>query len=105
MRRVEADLFTLSEVDVSNAEDVIKALKPMKDVTTLVSEESSPTVCLIAPLHAQLIQNTKDSTGESLMVQEIRQAINRDLSKRYTSEEKQSLHRKLMRQCSSCAIA
>lgn len=86
VRRAETDVCTLSEADVSNAEDVMKALKPIKDVTTLMSEESSPTVSLIAPLHAQLIQDTKDSIGESALVREIKQAINGNLSKRYASE-------------------
>ncbi|KAF4114138.1 hypothetical protein G5714_004361 [Onychostoma macrolepis] len=48
-RGEESDVCTLSEMDISNAEDIIKALKPMNDATTLMSEESSP-ICLIAPL-------------------------------------------------------
>lgn len=40
----------------------------MNDATILMSEESSHTICLFAPLQAQLIQDTKDSIGESSMV-------------------------------------
>lgn len=87
--RREADLCTLSETDVSNTEDLVKALHPMKDATTVISKESSPTVCLITPLHAQLCQDMKGNT-ESLATHKIKQAINDDLSKRYNSDLEKS---------------
>ncbi|XP_016418009.1 zinc finger BED domain-containing protein 1-like [Sinocyclocheilus rhinocerous] len=93
VRRGEADLCTLSELDISHAEDLVKALKPLKDATTLMSEEGSPTVSLIAPLHSQLIQDTKMTVGDSPVTREIKQAVNTDLTKRYNSEqEKNTLH-------------
>ncbi|KAJ8289366.1 hypothetical protein GJAV_G00000470 [Gymnothorax javanicus] len=93
VRRAESDLCTLSEADVTNAEDVIAALKPMKDATSAMSEESSPTISLVAPLQAKLLDETKDSTGVSTLVKEIKQAIHEDLGKKYSSEqEKQILH-------------
>ncbi|KAK0145636.1 Zinc finger BED domain-containing protein 1 [Merluccius polli] len=92
VRKGEAELCTLTETDVSNAEDVVKALKPMKDATTLISEESSPTACLIAPLQAQLCQETRiiDDSRESSIIREIKQAINEDLRKRYNSDLERS---------------
>ena len=90
VRKGEADLCTLTETDVSNAEDVVKALKPMKDATTLISEESSPTACLIAPLQAQLCQETISNIAESSIIREIKQAINEDLRKRYNSDLERS---------------
>ncbi|CAM4549425.1 unnamed protein product [Leuciscus chuanchicus] len=93
VRRGESDICTLSEADISNAEDIIKALKPMNDATILMSEESSPTICLIAPLQAQLIQDTKDSIGESSM---IKQAISGDLSKRYKGRKRETLFSQLL---------
>lgn len=96
VRRSESDLCTLTETDVTNAEDVIAALKPVKDATSVMSEESSPTVSLIAPLQAKLLDETKDSPGPrrvSTLVKEEKQAIQEDLSKRYSSDqEKQILH-------------
>lgn len=62
----------------------------MNDATTIMSEESSLTICLITPLQAQLIQDTKDSIGVSSIVQEIKQAINGDLSKRYISDQERN---------------
>ncbi|KAL7401145.1 hypothetical protein ABVT39_023644 [Epinephelus coioides] len=65
----------------------------MKDATTLMSEESNPTVSLIAPIHAQLLQNMTDTIGDSPMIHEIKNAIKTDLLKRYNSEaEKKILH-------------
>ena len=36
VRKGESDICTLNETDISNAEDLVKALKPMKDATTLI---------------------------------------------------------------------
>ncbi|XP_049577871.1 E3 SUMO-protein ligase ZBED1-like [Syngnathus scovelli] len=92
VRRSEKDLCTLSEVDVTNAEDIIAAFKPLKDATTVMSTERSPTISRIAPLRAKLLNETKDSPGMSPLVREIKRAIHENLSKRYSSEqEKQTL--------------
>lgn len=92
VRKGAAEIFTLTESDISCSEDVITALKPMKDATLLMSEESSPTACLIAPLHAKLIQDMKENTEEkSVMIREIKRVICEDLSKRYTTDQETSL--------------
>ncbi|CAM4377273.1 unnamed protein product [Leuciscus chuanchicus] len=89
----ETDLCTLTETDVTNTEDAVRALKPMKDATTLMSEERNMTVSLIAPLNAQLLQNMSDTNGDSHMIHEIKNAIRTDLLKRYNSEsQKKILH-------------
>ena len=93
VRKGESDLCTLNETDVSNAEDAVSALKPMKDATLLMSEERNPTVSLIAPLNAQLLQSMTDTMGDTAMTHEIKNAIKTDLLKRYSSEaEKKILH-------------
>ncbi|CAL8383479.1 unnamed protein product [Arctogadus glacialis] len=69
----------------------------MKDATTLISEESSPTVCLIAPLQAQLCKETTGNIAESSITRDIKKAINEDLSKRYTSD----LERRTLRSASA----
>lgn len=57
VRRGESDLCTLNETDVSNAEDAVRALKPMKDATMLMSEERNlsfshcPSKCTTPPEH------------------------------------------------------
>lgn len=93
VRKAQSDLCTLNETDLSNAEDAVSTLKQMKDATTLMSEESNPTVSLIAPIIAQLLQNMTDTTGDSPIIHEIKNAIKTDLLKRYNSEaEKKILH-------------
>lgn len=93
VRKKDSDIATLTEADITNAEDLIAALKPMKDATTLISQEKTPTVCLIAPVHAKLIQNTRPCAEDSPLVREIKQAISEDLSKRYSIEqERNTLH-------------
>ncbi|XP_053569453.1 E3 SUMO-protein ligase ZBED1-like isoform X2 [Bombina bombina] len=63
----------------------------MKDATTLMSEERNPTVSLIAPLNAQLLQNTTDTMGDTPMIHEIKNAIKTDLLKRYSSEAEKKI--------------
>lgn len=71
----------------------MRALKPMKDVITLMSEERNPTVSLIAPLNAQLLRNMSDNIGDSPMIHEIKNAIKIALLKIYSREaEKKILH-------------
>ncbi|XP_077410841.1 E3 SUMO-protein ligase ZBED1-like [Vanacampus margaritifer] len=84
------DIATLTEADISNAEDLITALKPIKDATTLFSQEKTHTVSLIAPVHAKLIQNKRPSAEDLPLVREIKQAISEDLIKRYSSEQERN---------------
>lgn len=94
VRKGAHDICTLSETDVSGAEQLVKALKPMKAATTIMSEESMPTcLSVISPLHAQLLRDKKAVDEDTPMTREIKHAIREDLLKRYTStEEKHLLH-------------
>nr|XP_054591578.1 E3 SUMO-protein ligase ZBED1-like [Nothobranchius furzeri] len=87
----DAEHYTLNKTELENAAHAVKALRPMKDVTTLMSEEKNPTVCLISPLYAQLLQDMSDTTGDSPVIREIKNAIKTDLLKRYNSEEEKKL--------------
>ncbi|XP_048857121.1 E3 SUMO-protein ligase ZBED1-like isoform X1 [Brienomyrus brachyistius] len=91
VRKGASEIFSLTESDISCAEDVVNALKPMKDATLLMSEESSPTACLIAPLHAKLIQDMKENTEEKTVIREIKRVISEDLSRRYTTVQETNL--------------
>lgn len=84
---------SLTETDISNVEEIVQALKPMMVATRIMCEEKSPTISIIAPLHAQLLSETTCTVVESSLVQEIKSAINKDLSKRYDSaQEKDYLY-------------
>eukprot|EP00064_Thunnus_orientalis_P004044 superscaffoldBa00000354_g4055 len=82
VRKCEAHLCTLNETDVTNTEEVAMALKPMKEATNIMSEDSTPTLSVIAPLHAQLLHDTEAGfCGDTPIVREIKQAIHEDLAK------------------------
>lgn len=93
MRKGAHDICTLSEADVSGAEHLVTALKPTKLATTTMSEESIPTLSVIAPLHAQLLANFTTASEDDPMTREVKHAIRADLMKRYTStKERHILH-------------
>ena len=54
VRRNEKDLCTLTEEDVTIAEDLVRVLKPMKEASLAMSEDKQPTLSVIAPLLALL---------------------------------------------------
>ncbi|XP_041822861.1 E3 SUMO-protein ligase ZBED1-like [Melanotaenia boesemani] len=93
VRKKEKDISTFTESDISNAEEFIRALKPVKVATSVMSDENNPTVSVIAPLHAQLLQATQETLGDPPFVRDLKEAVHQDLSKRYTSEvEKATLN-------------
>uniref|UniRef100_A0A672JQE7 BED-type domain-containing protein n=1 Tax=Salarias fasciatus TaxID=181472 RepID=A0A672JQE7_SALFA len=87
VRKNEKEVFTLTEADITCAEEVLKALKPMKDATKVMSEEGMPTLSVIAPLHAKLVMETEENSEDSQTVKDIKAAIAQDLSKRYANDE------------------
>lgn len=78
VRRNEKDLCSLKEEDITDAEDVVRALKPMKTATQAMSEGKSPTLSVIAPLHALLL---KEMTSLKV-VKDIKDEIKKNLSTR-----------------------
>lgn len=93
MRKREKEISTFTELDISNAEEFIQALKPVKVATSVMTDENNPTVSVIAPLHAQLLQATQETLGDPPFVIDLKEAVHQDLSKRYMSEvEKATLN-------------
>ncbi|KAK7909747.1 hypothetical protein WMY93_014431 [Mugilogobius chulae] len=83
----------LTESDISSAEEMVEALRPMLVATNIMCEEKNPTISVIAPLHAQLLRDTTTTEEDSPLVREIKRSINQDLSKRYQSEVEKDLLR------------
>ncbi|XP_034083909.1 zinc finger BED domain-containing protein 1-like [Gymnodraco acuticeps] len=83
VRKTEKDLCTLTESDVTTAEEVVSALKPMKEATQYMSKEKTPTLSVIAPLQDTLINGLKPIEGESAVIKEMKAAMSGDLQKRY----------------------
>uniref|UniRef100_A0A3Q2TAZ2 BED-type domain-containing protein n=1 Tax=Fundulus heteroclitus TaxID=8078 RepID=A0A3Q2TAZ2_FUNHE len=89
----EGDIVTLSRADLANVKEAVKTLKPVKDATVFMSEESSPTVSLIAPGYAQLLPSMSDTTGDQPLMRDVKNAIKTDLLKRLRGgAEKKILH-------------
>ncbi|XP_072568141.1 E3 SUMO-protein ligase ZBED1-like isoform X2 [Paramormyrops kingsleyae] len=91
VRKTEKDLCTLNDSDITSAEEIVSALKPMKVATLVLSEESTATLSLVAPLHAQMIHDLQESPSESTMIKEIKSAICLDLNKRYLDDEQKDI--------------
>nr|XP_055041440.1 E3 SUMO-protein ligase ZBED1-like [Misgurnus anguillicaudatus] len=88
VRKSGSDICTLSETDISTAEEIASALKPMKDATLIISEDSTPTLSVIAPLHFQMLHDTEAAgvaVADTPVIREIKLAIHDDLAKRYSS--------------------
>jgi len=83
----------LTENDISSAEEMVKALRPMLVATNIMCEEKNPTISVVAPLHSQLLRDTTSTEEDSPLVREIKGAINQDLSKRYQTEVEKDLLR------------
>uniref|UniRef100_A0A8C2FJ66 HAT C-terminal dimerisation domain-containing protein n=1 Tax=Cyprinus carpio TaxID=7962 RepID=A0A8C2FJ66_CYPCA len=83
----------LTENDISSAEEMVEAFRPMFVATNIMCEEKNPTISVVAPLHAQLLRDTTSTEEDSPLVREIKGAINQDLSKRYQSEVEKDLLR------------
>ncbi|RXN23947.1 zinc finger BED domain-containing 1-like protein [Labeo rohita] len=92
LRKTEKEVCTLCESDITSAEEMVDAMKPMKIATLVMSKESSPTLSVVAPLHAQLIQDFQESRADSEIVKEIKAAICQDLSKRYMDQQKETMY-------------
>lgn len=86
IRQTEKEISTLSGTDIGNAEQLVQALKPFAVATKVMSDDNNPTLSVIAPLHAQLLQETQESIGDSPFVKHLKAVMHQDLEKRYTSE-------------------
>uniref|UniRef100_A0A087Y3Q6 Uncharacterized protein n=1 Tax=Poecilia formosa TaxID=48698 RepID=A0A087Y3Q6_POEFO len=61
--------------DVTTAEDVVSALKPMKEASQYMSKEKIPSPSVIAPLQDTLLNGLKPIEGESSVMKDMKAAI------------------------------
>ncbi|XP_035988252.1 zinc finger BED domain-containing protein 1-like isoform X2 [Fundulus heteroclitus] len=83
VRRNEKDLCTLTEEDVTTAEDLVWVLKPMKEATLVMSEDKQPILSVIAPLLALLQDAFTPSLEDSAVVRDLKAAVKNNLGTRY----------------------
>ncbi|XP_069124886.1 E3 SUMO-protein ligase ZBED1-like isoform X2 [Argopecten irradians] len=87
IRKNVKDVVTLSNEDITQAENVMKVLEPLKIVTTVMCSEKAPTVSLIYPMRAILLDSMNENAQDSGLIKEVKSAIGDDLKKRYSSDE------------------
>lgn len=79
-------IVTLSEDDITNIEKVVSTLKPLKTVTTILRDSTSPTVSLILPLKNTITRAMTPQADDSVLITSVKQAILKDLQPRYEEE-------------------
>ena len=80
VHRNEKDLCSLKEEDITDAEYMVRAPKPMKTATQAMSEKKSPTPSVIAPLHALLLKEMTSLPEDSKVVKDIKDEIKKKLT-------------------------
>lgn len=61
------DIVTLSETEVSEAEELV-IFGPLKKITTILCSEHSPTVSLVHPMREMLLREMARKSSTSQMV-------------------------------------
>lgn len=83
---VYRDMALLSDNEQKMAEQLIEVLKPLKTVTTIMSSEITPTISMILPLKKMIVKSMTPRDEDSIQIKE---AIARDLEKKYTDPDLQ----------------
>ncbi|KAK3556154.1 hypothetical protein QTP70_005636 [Hemibagrus guttatus] len=84
VRKNARQLDTMGSTDISDAEEIVNLLKPLKKATTVLSDEKSATLSLIMPLKSMIKQSMTLDEKDSTTVSDKKTAILQNLSSRYT---------------------
>ena len=83
----KGSMKNVSEDDLNELEILCTVLKPLKNVTTMMREEKSPTVSLIMPMISKLTRDTQSIVVENETVKRCQKAVQTDLTKRYSNDK------------------
>lgn len=84
LRKREKDISTLSERELTSAEELVAVLTPLKIATTALCEESVPTLSMILPLQHQLLNCImKAGDDDSALIKQVKKEVVNDFSTRY----------------------
>ena len=87
LRGKEKDLVTLSDRDVTCAEDLVTVLTPLKAATTALCEEKIPPISMILPLQHQLLNVImKVKENDTALIKEVKKSVADDIRGRYQDE-------------------
>ncbi|XP_016422360.1 zinc finger BED domain-containing protein 4 isoform X2 [Sinocyclocheilus rhinocerous] len=84
VRKNARQLDTLDSNDITDAEEIVNLLKPLKKATTVLSDEKSATLSLIVPLNSMMEQSMTLDEKDSTTIANMKAAILQNLSGRYT---------------------
>lgn len=76
-------LPSLTEEDITLMPEVIKLLTPLKTATKCLSEETSPTISIIAPTLAKLQEHFDPDDSDLLVISEMKDRFRQDFSTCY----------------------
>ncbi len=94
MKKKVKDIALLTESETKLAEGLINILKPLKNVITLMSTETAPSVSMIIPLQKMILKSMTSSAEDSTTIKEAKAAITKDLKGIYNDPGVQDyLHR------------
>ncbi len=90
----EKDLNSLSDEDIELVEELIRCLKPMKHITTMLCSEGNPTVSMILPLLTDMLNRKllpsnvprADLTDAAKTIEDVKKSMRKDLEGRYTGK-------------------
>ena len=83
MRQRDKDICTLTESDVSNAEDVVRVLHPLQTITTIICDARQPTISMVIPMKNKIIASMKGIECDSELVRNVKSTMSQDVEKRY----------------------
>ena len=83
----KVNITSLVESDISEAEELVLVLTPLKIATVALCEETVPTVSLILSLHYQLQNLMAVKDDDTTLIKQVKKAVLTDLSGRYTASD------------------
>lgn len=87
IKKNAADIITLSDDDNAYLNQLVELLAPMKEATTVMCEESIPTVSIISPLLSLILEGMSVKDDDSKLIKDVKAAISSNLGGRYTDRE------------------
>lgn len=73
----------VNEDDMRLIQEIIKLMSPVKVATTLLSEEKSPTISMIAPIQAKLHKHFSEDNTDMPIIAEMKRRFRQDFFDRY----------------------
>ena len=80
-------IFTLSDLDTSNADSCLEILSHMEKITKLLCDAKTPTISLLLPLKSNIESLLRPLESDCSIVKELKEAMRKDMDKRYVEED------------------